>query len=486
MHIRIKNNFGRSKPVLMVLIILMAALALQPFDAANAETCGGNDLKDTAGILDCKTGTKIHDLNIQHSGFDPTLSYVIITEKKLPKGESNMDYRMRLVNEKRAPDGSELPSNAIMIMFIPNDGKPKWSITPGSGVSDDIVKSISSDLFSNDDKKTIESSDANRAVSLMVDRLDDKIMKTVEFSVPINGKDGYKIENGNLSYGLANEDYISRSYAYAKEAKESRLKAEAQDKANKSDVKSYEAEKEASTAKINEIKSKLSGYALLLLVVVGIVILLSLVYNFFKMKISRGRLLRLDGILDDLKNDAVPGLDSDSEREKARNVIRKQLKDLGVRATDTDVESLVKKYYYDNVLPEVMKTSKYSTGDPDWYPDFLKQADDDDWAKWKIGSKLDVDAITNAANVWNKSGRLDHVELAKREHEIDSKFNKAWNNFKRNSPEVFATIGLSNSKLKRLMRASDEVDNVLKTGDESWKWMVDEWPKVKDDVTKIF
>lgn len=482
MHIR--KNLGWVASV--ALAILIGVSIVSPFNVASAETCGGNDVKDTAGVLNCETGTRIHDLNIKHSGFDPTLSYVVITVKNLPKGESNMDYRMKLVNEKIAPDGSDLPSNTIMIMYIPNDGKPKWSITPGSNVSGDIVKSISTDLFSDDDKKVIESGDANKAVSLMVNRLDDKIMDSVGFSVQINGKDGYKVEDDKLSYGLTNQDYIKRSYSYAEEAKESRLKAEAQDKTNKSDIKSNEMAKEAATAERNKTMSKISSYAILLLIVVAIAVLVTSLISYFKMKISRGRLLKLDSILDDLNDGSAPGLDSNSEREKARNTIRRRLKSLGVRATDTDVESLVKEYYYDNVLPNVMKTSKYSTGDPDWYSDFLKQADDDDWSKWKIGRKLDVDAITNAANVWNKSGRLDHIELAKREHEIDSSFDKAWNEFKKNSPEVFNTIGLSNSKFKRLMRNSDKVDNVLKTGDESWKWMSEEWPKVKDDVTTLF
>ena len=461
----------------MVLIGLMIRAVTIPQNAY-AEDCGGDDVKDEAGILSCATGSKVHDLNIAYSELIPKLSFTIVTEKTLPAGKSNSQFRQDLVYSETTPKGANIDDDSILITYVPNDGKVKWSVTPGGAVSSSIVNALNSSLFSDSDKQTIEHGTPDEAVSLMIDRTNSRITSSVGFV----GNKRYRVTDNTMSYDGSNADYIARSEAYRKEHEVAAKKAEAEAKKNDAVRRANEQKDEMAWLSTRHSLYQTMSITLVFLCIVVAGLILKMVMSITRRKTRNARMAKLDELLAKTDRQTAPGLDSDAARERARNHVRGRIT---YNTSDTDVESMLKQYYYEDVLPDIMKTSKNAVADADWYSDFLKQADDDDWSKWKNYGGLDVDAMVDDANRWNRSGRLDHVALAKREHEIDSKFNDAWTNFRKNSPEIFNTVGLSRSKLRRLMRSSDNVDQVLEDGDASWKWMVDEWDKVKDEAVGV-
>lgn len=461
----------------MVLIGLMIMAVTIP-QTAYAEDCGGDDVKDEAGILSCATGSKVHDLNIAYSELIPKLSFTIITEKTLPKGKDNSQFRQDLVYSGTTPRGADIDDNSILITYVPNGGQVKWSVTPGSAVSSSIVNALNIGLFSDSDKQTIEHGTPDEAVSLMIDRTNSRITSSVGFV----GNKRYRVTDNTMSYDGSNADYIARSEAYRKEHEAAAKKDEAEARKNDAVMRDNEQKDEMAWLNTRHSLYQAMSIALVFLCLVVVGFILKMVISIIRHRTRNARMAKLDELLAKTDRQTYPGLDSDAARERARNHVRGRIT---YRTSDTDVESMLKQYYYEDVLPDIMKTSKNAVDDADWYSDFLKQADDDDWSKWRNYGGLDVDAMVDDANRWNRSGRLDHVALAKREHEIDSKFNDAWTNFRKNSPEIFNTVGLSRSKLRRLIRSSDNVDQVLEDGDASWKWMADEWDKVKDEAVGV-
>lgn len=461
----------------MVLIGLMIMAVAVP-QTAYAEDCGGDDVKDEAGILSCATGSKVHDLNIAYSELIPKLSFTIITEKTLPKGKDNSQFRQDLVYSGTTPRGADIDDNSILITYVPNGGQVKWSVTPGSAVSSSIVNALNIGLFNDSDKQTIEHGTPDEAVSLMIDRTNSRITSSVGFV----GNKRYRVTDNTMSYDGSNADYIARSEAYRKEHEAAAKKADAEARKNDAVMRANEQKDEMAWLNTRHSLYQAMSIALVFLCLFVVGLILKMVMSIIRHRTRNTRMAKLDDLLAKTDRQTYPGLDSDAARERARNHVRGKIT---YNTSDTDVESMLKQYYYEEVLPDIMKTSKNAAADADWYSDFLKQADDDDWSKWRNYGGLDVDAMVDDANRWNRSGRLDHVALAKREHEIDSKFNDAWTNFRKNSPEIFNTVGLSRSKLRRLMRSSDNVDHVLEDGDASWKWMVDEWDKVKDEAVGV-
>lgn len=461
----------------MVLIGLMIMAVAVP-QTAYAEDCGGDDVKDEAGILSCATGSKVHDLNIAYSELIPKLSFTIITEKTLPKGKDNSQFRQDLVYSGTTPRGADIDDNSILITYVPNGGQVKWSVTPGSAVSSSIVNALNIGLFNDSDKQTIEHGTPDEAVSLMIDRTNSRITSSVGFV----GNKRYRVTDNTMSYDGSNADYIARSEAYRKEHEAAAKKADAEARKNDAVMRANEQKDEMAWLNTRHSLYQAMSIALVFLCLFVVGLILKMVMSIIRHRTRNTRMAKLDDLLAKTDRQTYPGLDSDAARERARNHVRGKIT---YNTSDTDVESMLKQYYYEEVLPDIMKTSKNAAADADWYSDFIKQADDDDWSKWRNYGGLDVDAMVDDANRWNRSGRLDHVALAKREHEIDSKFNDAWTNFRKNSPEIFNTVGLSRSKLRRLMRSSDNVDHVLEDGDASWKWMVDEWDKVKDEAVGV-
>lgn len=461
----------------MVLIGLMIMAVAVP-QTAYAEDCGGDDVKDEAGILSCATGSKVHDLNIAYSELIPKLSFTIITEKTLPKGKDNSQFRQDLVYSGTTPRGADIDDNSILITYVPNGGQVKWSVTPGSAVSSSIVNALNIGLFNDSDKQTIEHGTPDEAVSLMIDRTNSRITSSVGFV----GNKRYRVTDSTMSYDGSNADYIARSEAYRKEHEAAAKKADAEARKNDAVMRANEQKDEMAWLNTRHSLYQAMSIALVFLCLFVVGLILKMVMSIIRHRTRNTRMAKLDELLAKTDRQTYPGLDSDAARERARNHVRGKIT---YNTSDTDVESMLKQYYYEEVLPDIMKTSKNAVADADWYSDFLKQADDDDWSKWRNYGGLDVDAMVDDANRWNRSGRLDHVALAKREHEIDSRFNDAWTNFRKNSPEIFNTVGLSRSKLRRLMRSSDNVDHVLEDGDASWKWMTDEWDKVKDEAVGV-